>query len=303
LDKPLGWLGFLNDVTDGDRALQEYLQRVAGYALTGETTEYALFFFFGTGANGKSVFLNTLAAVMGDYATNAPMDTFLESKNDRHPTDLAGLRGARLVTSIEVEKGRRWAEAKIKSLTGGDKISARFMRQDFFEYTPQFKLLIAGNNKPSIRDVDEAMKRRMHLIPFTVTIPPHRRDPQLAKRLLAEKDGILRWAIDGCLAWQREGLKPPARVVAATEEYLEAEDALGRWLEEACDRLPSANTTTNELFASWKTWTERSGEYMGTMRKFSEDLAKRGLPRWRSGSLRGFAGIALKDQATQEPML
>lgn len=303
LNKPLGWLGFLNDVTDGDRALQEYLQRVAGYSLTGETTEHALFFFFGTGANGKSVFLNTLAAVMGDYATNAPMDTFLESKNDRHPTDLAGLRGARLVTSIEVEKGRRWAEAKIKSLTGGDKISARFMRQDFFEYTPQFKLLIAGNNKPSIRDVDEAMKRRMHLIPFTVTIPPHRRDPQLAKRLLAEKDGILRWAIDGCLAWQREGLKPPARVVAATEEYLEAEDALGRWLEEACDRLPSANTTTNELFASWKTWTERSGEYTGTMRKFSEDLAKRGLPRWRSGSLRGFAGIALKGQATQEPML
>lgn len=302
-DKPLGWLGFLHDVTDGDRALQEYLQRVAGYALTGETTEHALFFFFRTGANGKSVFLNTLAAVMGDYAVNSPMDTFLESKNDRHPTDLAGLRGARLVTSIEVEKGRRWAEAKIKSLTGGDKISARFMRQDFFEYTPQFKLLIAGNNKPSIRDVDEAMKRRMHLIPFTVTIPPHRRDPQLAKRLLAEKDGILRWAIDGCLAWQREGLKPPARVVAATEEYLEAEDALGRWIEEDCDRLPSANTTTNELFASWKTWTERSGEYTGTMRKFSEDVSKRGFARWKSGSRKGFKGIALKEEESQEEML
>lgn len=302
-DKAPIWRGFLNDITEGDRSLQEYLARIAGYALTGDTGEHALFFLYGTGANGKSVFLNTLAAIMGDYATNAPMDTFLEAKNDRHPTDLAGLRGARLVTSIEVEKGRRWAEAKIKSLTGGDKISARFMRQDFFEYTPQFKLMIAGNNKPSIRDVDEAMRRRMHLIPFTVTIPPHRRDHQLAKRLLEEKDGILRWAIEGCLAWQQEGLKPPARVVAATEEYLEAEDALGRWLEEACDRNPSVQTTTNELFASWKVWSERTGEFTGTMRKFSEDLAKRSLPRWRSGSLRGFAGIALKDQATQEPML
>lgn len=298
--QPLLWLAFLNDVTNGDTDLQAYLARVAGYALTGVTTEHALFFFFGTGANGKSVFLNTLAAILGDYATNAPMDTFMESKSDRHPTDLAGLRGARLVTAIEVENGRRWAESKIKSLTGGDKISARFMRQDFFEYVPQFKLLIAGNNKPSIRDVDEAMKRRMHLIPFTVTIPPHRRDHGLAQKLLAEKDGILRWAIDGCLAWQREGLKPPARVIEATEEYLEAEDAMGRWLEENCDRNPSARTTTNDLFTSWKTWSDHGGEYVGTIRKFSEDVAKRGFARWKSGSLKGFRGIALKDQEVEE---
>jgi len=301
--KPELWLTFLNEVTAGDTELQGYLARVAGYALTGVTTEHALFFFYGTGANGKSVFLNTLAAVMGDYATNAPISTFLESKSEQHPTDLAGLRGARLVTAIEVEKGRRWAESKIKSLTGGDKISARFMRQDFFEYVPQFKLLIAGNNKPAIRDVDEAMRRRMHLIPFEVTIPPHRRDHGLAQKLLAEKDGILRWAIDGCLEWQRVGLKPPARVVSATEEYLEAEDALGRWLEECCDRNPSATTTTNELFGSWKTWSERGGEYTGTLRKFSEDVAKRGFARWKSNSQKGFRGIALKGQEVQEPML
>lgn len=301
-DKAPIWRGFLHDISDGDRALEEYLARIAGYCLTGDTGEHALFFFYGTGANGKSVFLNTLAAILGDYATNAPMDTFLEAKNERHPTDLAGLRGARLVTSIEVEKGRRWAEAKIKSLTGGDRISARFMRQDFFEYTPQFKLLIAGNNKPSIRDVDEAMRRRMHLIPFTTTVPPQRRDPRLHKRLLEEKDGILRWAIEGCMAWQQEGLKPPARVLAATEEYLEAEDALGRWLEEACEKNPSVQTTSNELFASWKVWSERVGEFTGTLRKFSDDLSKRGFARWRSGSRRGFAGIVLKD-ASQEQML
>jgi len=300
---PQLWLAFLNDVTAGDTELQGYLARVAGYALTGVTTEHALFFFYGTGANGKSVFLNTLAAVMGDYATNAPISTFLESKSEQHPTDLAGLRGARLVTAIEVEKGRRWAESKIKSLTGGDKISARFMRQDFFEYVPQFKLLIAGNNKPAIRDVDEAMRRRMHLIPFTVTIAPERRDHGLAQKLLAEKDGILRWAIDGCLEWQRVGLKPPARVVEATEEYLEAEDAMGRWLEECCDRNPNVSTATNELFASWKTWSERGGEFTGTMRKLSEDVAKRGFARWKSGSRKGFKGIALKDQEVQEELL
>lgn len=301
--KPDLWLAFLNDVTAGDTELQSYLARVAGYALTGVTTEHALFFFYGTGANGKSVFLNTLAAVMGDYATNAPISTFLESKSEQHPTDLAGLRGARLVTAIEVEKGRRWAESKIKSLTGGDKITARFMRQDFFEYVPQFKLLIAGNNKPAIRDVDEAMRRRMHLIPFEVTIPPERRDHGLAQKLLAEKDGILRWAIDGCLEWQRVGLKPPARVVSATEEYLEAEDALGRWLEECCDRNPSATTTTNELFGSWKIWSERGGEYTGTLRKFSEDVAKRGFARWKSNSQKGFKGLSLKGQAVQEEIL
>jgi putative DNA primase/helicase len=126
------------------------------------------------------------------------MDTFMEARTDRHPTDLAGLRGARFVSSIETEQGRRWNESKVKAITGGDKVSARFMRQDFFEYVPQFKLVIAGNHKPSIRNVDEAMKRRLHLIPFTVTIPPERRDGRLTEKLLKERDGILAWAVEGC---------------------------------------------------------------------------------------------------------
>ena len=162
--------------------LQAYLARMAGYALTGVTIEHALFFLYGTGANGKSVFVNTIAAILGDYATNAPMDTFMATQGERHPTDMAGLRGARLVTSIETEQGRRWAESKLKALTGGDKISARFMRQDFFEFTPQFKLVVAGNHKPTIRTVDEAMRRRLHLVPFTVTIPPKQRDKTLPAR-------------------------------------------------------------------------------------------------------------------------
>ncbi|WP_054284885.1 phage/plasmid primase, P4 family [Gulbenkiania mobilis] len=290
------WRQFIAEVTGGDAALQAYLQRMAGYALTGSTQEHALFFLYGTGANGKSVFVNTLATILGDYAANAPMDTFMETRTDRHPTDMAGLRGARFVAAIETEQGRRWAESKVKSLTGGDKISARFMRQDFFEFWPQFKLFVAGNHKPAIRNIDEAMKRRLHLIPFTITVPPERRDKHLQHKLLAERDGILAWALEGCLAWQRLGrLDPPPQVVAATEEYFEAEDALGRWLEERCVREANAKSLTAELFSDWKQWAEAAGEFVGSQRRFSDLLITRGVEKWRNAAgIRGFRGVGLK---------
>jgi len=290
------WRRFIDEVTGGDAELQAYLQRMVGYALTGSTQEHALFFLYGTGANGKSVFVNTLATILGDYATSAPMDTFMETRSDRHPTDMAGLRGARFVAAIETEQGRRWAESKVKSLTGGDKISARFMRQDFFEFYPQFKLFVAGNHKPAIRNIDEAMKRRLHLIPFTVTIPPDRRDKHLQRKLLAERDGILAWTVEGCLAWQRLGrLDPPLRVLEATEEYFEAEDALGRWLDERCVRQVNAKSLTAELFNDWKQWAEAAGEFVGSQRRFSDLLITRGLEKWRNAAgVRGFRGIGLK---------
>ena len=156
----------------------------------------------------QNVFLDAIAGMLGDYHRTAPIETFTAGASDRHPTELAGLRGARLVTAIETEEGRRWAEAKIKALTGGDKIAARFMRQDFFESTPQFKLMIAGNHKPGLRSVDEAIRRRFHLVPFTVTIPPDERD-RTSMETQAEWPGILAWMIEGCLEWQRTGLAPP----------------------------------------------------------------------------------------------
>ena len=293
------WRTFLHDVTGGDQGLQDYMQRMAGYALTGSTQEHALFFLYGTGANGKSVFVNTLADILGEYATNSPMETFMEARGDRHPTDMAGLRGARFVAAIETEQGRRWAESKVKSLTGGDKIAARFMRQDFFEFFPQFKLFVAGNHKPAIRNIDEAMKRRLHLIPFTITVPPEKRDKHLQQKLLAERDGILAWALEGCLAWQRLGrLDPPQQVVDATDEYFEAEDALGRWLDEKCVRVASAKSLTVELFSDWKQWADACGEYVGAQRRFSDLLITRGFEKWRNGSgVRGFQGIGLKAPA------
>ena len=163
------------------------------------------------------------------------------------------------------------------------------MRQDFFEFFPQFKLFVAGNHKPAIRNIDEAMKRRLHLIPFTITVPPERRDKHLQQKLLAERDGILGWAVQGCLDWQRLGrLDPPQRVVEATEEYFEAEDALGRWLEESCVREPNAKSLTAELFTDWKQWSEAAGEVSG--------LITRGIEKWRNSmGVRGFQGIGLKN--------
>jgi putative DNA primase/helicase len=229
------------------------------------------------------------------------MDTFMESRTDRHPTDLAGLRGARFVSATETEQGRRWNESKIKAITGGDHITARLMHQDFFTYAPQFKLLIAGNHKPAIRNIDEAMRRRMHLIPFTITVPPEKRDPLLTEKLLAERDGILAWALEGCLQWKKQGLKQPQSVAEATEEYFEAEDAMGRWIAERCNQGPEYKALTATLFNDWKQWAELSGEYVGTQRRFSDALLTRRLEKWRNSmGVRGYKGLDLK-QPTSLP--
>jgi putative DNA primase/helicase len=288
------WMQFLRRITDNDLDLQSYLQRVLGYALTGDTSEHALFFGYGTGSNGKSVLIDTAAAILGDYHRTAPIETFTESRGDRHPTELAMLMGARLVTSVETEEGRRWAESRIKTMTGGDRVSARFMRQDFFEYDPQFKLLIAGNHKPGLRSVDEAMRRRLHLIPFAVTIPKEERDPKLKAKLKAEWPGILAWMIEGCREWQLVGLAPPPAVRAATEAYMEAEDALSAWIDEKCERDPQAWAASTDLFASWSGWASARGEEPGNARKFAQALESRLFHPRRTTHARGFSGLRLK---------
>jgi len=290
------WMAFLDQATGGDPELVGYLQRLFGYCLTGSTQEHTLHFLYGTGANGKSVFVNTLFTILGDYAVVAPMDTFMESRGDRHPTELAGLRGARFVAATETEQGRRWNESKVKEMTGGDRIAARFMHQDFFVFTPQFKLLVAGNHKPAIRNIDEAMRRRMHLIPFTITVPPAKRDQQLQARLLTERNAIFAWGVQGCIEWQQIGLRPPKCVMDATDEYFEAEDALGRWLDECCLIDPNFTTLTAALFADWKRWAEAAGEFAGSQRRFSDLLLTRGLQKWRNtAGVRGFQGISVKN--------
>jgi putative DNA primase/helicase len=297
------WSAFLKKVTNDDEELQKFLARMSGYSLTGLTNEHALFFLYGTGGNGKGVFMNTLIGILGDYHRAAPIETFTETNADKHPTELAMLRGARMVTSTETEEGRRWAESRVKTLTGGDPIAARFMRQDFFEYRPQFKLMISGNHKPGLRSVDEAIRRRFHLIPFIVTIPPGERDKELSANLVAEHPGILHWIIEGCLDWKKVGLAPPDAVKDATEHYLEAEDAMKLWLEECCAQDPNYVTTVGILFERWKAWAEDSGEFVGSARRFSQRLEANGFEPCRPHEGRSFRGLTVynKPNAPDEP--
>jgi putative DNA primase/helicase len=296
------WRAFLNRVTGNKQELVEYLQRMAGYTLTGLTSEHAMFFIYGLGANGKTTFLNALIKAAGDYHKTAPIETFTASNHDRHPTDLAALRGARLVTAVETEEGRRWAESRIKTLTGGDKISARFMRQDFFEYTPQFKLIIAGNHKPGLRSVDEAIRRRFNLIPFDVTIPPEERDENLPGKLDAELPGILDWMIAGCTDWLERGLAPPQIVTEATDAYLESEDAIAAWIEECGERDPQHWERASDLFASWTAWATKAGEYVGSQRRFAQNTETRGLSLQRRMNGRGYLGLRLKTFTYGNPL-
>jgi putative DNA primase/helicase len=287
----LRFLKVLERITAGNAELTAYLRRVFDYGLTGVTNEHALFFCYGTGANGKTVLLSTVSGILGDYHRTAPIETFTASAVDKHPTDLAGLCGARLVTATETEEGRRWAEAKVKQLTGGEKLSARFMRQDFFDYLPAFKLVIAGNHKPGLRSVDEAIRRRFHLIPFGVTIPTEERDSDLTEKLKAEWPGILAWAIEGCLEWQTEGLRPPKAVTDATAAYLEAEDAISAWLDDKCERDPNAWSSSAAMFASWAAWASAAGEAVGSQKKLTQALADRGFTIHNTTKARGLYGL------------
>ena len=296
------WRNFLHTVTADDEELQHYLQRMIGYCLTGSIREHAMFFAFGTGGNGKGVLINTVTGILADYAAVASMETFTASQSDRHPTDLAMLRGARLVTAQETEEGRRWAESRIKALTGGDPVTARFMRQDFFTFSPAFKLLIAGNHRPGLRGVDEAIRRRMNLLPFTVTIPSEDRDPELPEKLRAEWAGILQWAIEGALMWQKSGLQAPAAVSDATSDYLDAEDATGNWLAECCIVHRTLHSAASDLFRSWRTWADSAGEFVGSQKAFSQRLVGRGFRPQRLGRecKSGFVGLGLKPPSQEE---
>lgn len=289
------WLRFLEDSTAGDAELIRYLQQTCGYALTGDTREHALFFVYGPGGNGKSVFLSVLTEIMGDYATTAAMDSFTANKFAGHPTDLAGMQGARLVTASETEEGRAWAEARIKSLTGGDMIRARFMRQDFFEFRPEFKLVIVGNHQPELRQVDDAMRRRFNIIPFTVTPPAP--DRALLDKLRPEYPGILRWMIDGCLDWQANGLVVPSVVKTATRSYFDEQDTMNQWLEADCVHDVSnfwLSAPVTALYASWSSYAKASGVEGGSVKSFSQMLAKRGYQRKKLSSGAWFDGVQLK---------
>lgn len=275
--KPARWLAFLKDVTAGNQELIDYLQRECGYWLTGVTTEQHLSFLHGSGGNGKSLFVNTMASIMGDYAGKAQMETFTAGKNDRHPTELASLRGLRMVYASETGGNGRWNEARIKELTGGEPITARYIGKDPFSFIPQFKLIFLGNHKPELSAVDNGLKRRFNLLPFTVT--PARPDPLLFDKLREEWASILGWAVQGCLLWQEQGLNPPKVIRAATEEYFADEDSLGRWLNERTFTDKESRVYISSVFEDWRDWCGENAEYAGSLKRFSQALKARGFEK------------------------
>lgn len=280
--------------TQGDADLEQYLWRWFGYILTGDVTEESFLFIHGSGGSGKSTLIKTLASILGDYARSCKPAMFEETKHEGHPTELAELAGSRLAYASESSEGARFAEAKIKWLTGGDTISAHFMRQDNFQFVPSHKILIHGNHMPQLRSVGEEMRRRIHLVEFPGSIPESERDKKLKSKLEAEYPAILHRMIQGCLAWQKRGLGKPSHVTAATDDYLQGEDTLGAWIADCIDLGPKNTARSAEVYRSFKKWAEQSGEFCPSQKRFSRSLIARGheIRRTAAGSV--IYGLSVK---------
>ena len=288
------WETFLDRIMAGNVELIRYLQRIFGYALTGDTPEQCFFILHGAGANGKTTMTTAVANAVGGYAQHTPTETLLVKRNDSIPNDVARLHGARLVTAAEADCDRKLAEALTKQLTGGDKIAARFLHGEWFEFTPAFKLLLATNHKPRIEGTDHAMWRRVRLIPFDVTIPESAQDKTLPGKLEAERAGILRWAVEGCLAWQLEGLEPPKAVTEATDDYRDEMDTVGFFIDECCTRAPEAEVKAKRLYDRYSEWCSDQAERPVSRAEFGARLAEKGFTPGRTKTGRFWRGLSVR---------
>ena len=287
------WLQFLEHATGGDHEMIGFLQRFAGYCLTGETSEHAIVFIHGDGGTGKGTFLRALDHVLGDYAGFAQMATFCTSPNERHSNVIARLRPFRFVWSSENDRSRRWNEALLKQISGGDPVAANLMHRDTEQWTPRFKVAMAGNHQPKLEDVDNSIRRRFYLVPFDRI--PERPDTGLEQRLHAERDGILWWALQGCLEWQRRGLAPPPRIKQATAKYLDAQDVMSRFFAERCQFAPERKVRMKELQQAAEHFAAAEGLRRVRPNEVAEALSNRDITVERGTGNVNFAfGICLR---------
>jgi len=287
------WLAFLDKIMAGKQDKIAYLKRITGYALTGSMNEQCLFIYNGFGANGKSTFLEAFRKVLGGYAMHTPSSTLL-TNNMSIRNDLARLRGSRFVSAVEIGIGKKLDEALTKELTGGDPITSRFLFREFFEQKPTFKLFIAANYKPEIRGMDHGIWRRIRLIPFDVVLKDDEIDRDLPHKLETELSGILSWAVQGCLDWQKQGLVMPDEVRSATTEYREESDVLSLFLEDKCKQGPKLEISVKNLYDTYMAWSEENADDVLSKKTFGHFLKQRGFKQKKSDGIRSWVGLTIK---------
>ena len=289
------WNLFLMQIFNKDLQLIRFIQKAMGYALSGDVSEQCLFILWGTGANGKSTFLNVMLELFGDYALSTGIETFMK-KNSEQSNDIARLKGMRLVTTSEIEQGRQISESLIKMVTGEDALTARFLYGEYFSFKPTFKIFMATNHKPKIRGADNGIWRRIKMIPFTVTIPPEQRDKNLTEKLIAENSGILNWLLKGYAVWKKEGLEEPAAVREANEEYRMDMDSVGTFVTDCLEldaslqwRLP-----TNLLYQTYIKWCSKNNERVMSQKWLGMRMSEKGFKRVITNGQRLWCGLAVK---------
>ena len=282
---------FLNDVFQEDIEILEYIQKVAGYMLTGSTKEQCLFMFLGGGANGKSTLVNVLSKLLGDYSVNAAANTLMASNNNSLGDDLIRLAGARLITVAETEYGQRFAEAKIKSITGGDKITGRPLYGNWIEFKPVGKIVLSTNARPEIRGADDGIWRRIREVPFECHFPEEKQDRELAKKLYEEISGILNWAVEGCLKWQKVGLSIPKKVLESTLDYRQEMDTIECFIEDKCQFEPNQISSVSNVYEQYREWCLANGKQPNTKVQFGKSLSKKGFDQRRTSAGRYWQGL------------
>jgi putative DNA primase/helicase len=289
------WKKFLKEIFDKNKDLINFIQRALGWALTGDNGSQAMFILYGNGANGKSTFINTVMKLMGDYATSTPTETFMQKKGDQASNDIARLKGTRFVSAMEAEYGGKLAEAVVKRLTGDDVISARFLYGEFFDFLPTFKIFMATNHKPKIGGTDNAIWRRIRMIPFEVSFSENKQDRKLSEKLENELPGILAWIVEGTLKWQKEGLGSAPAILEATSVYRQEMSAIETFLEEMCVKNPTTMVKSLFLYNAYKKWCEENNERVLSARGFGIRLGESGMDKVRLSKGFHWLGIELRE--------
>lgn len=293
--QPDAWMKFLSDIFDGDQQVIRYMQKAIGYSLTGSTREQVMFILHGKGRNGKSLFIETIAEILGDYSQSMRAESIMVKKNQNINNDIAALQDARFVTSTEPNEGFRFDEGLIKQLTGGDRVTARFLYGEDFEFTPKFKLWLTTNHKPLVRGTDDGIWRRLVLIPFNVQIPEDKVDKDLKFKLIREAPAILEWMTEGCRLWQREGLGLPKKIAEASQEYRSDMDVLEHFIEDCCEKGEGYTASGSELYEEYKRWADDTGEYKYNKNTFGKKMKD----KIEYGKVRGimtYKGIKIVDK-------